>query len=394
MHSLRLVLAAWILIGGVFNSIETSAQALPNLRTVFVPRLLPEPNACYHFSCFDRASYDGNTLAAIGTLEPAVHVFLRISAGPWYAQSVRRNRTALPAGYDTAGYRYPLAVVGDDILVTAFRSGPGVPELCETHVWGRTDTRWQVKQVINVCADQLVKDGSRVLFGVPGPMPIYSRGANGLFSEESRVTPPSDGFFNDEKSLALHAWSVVVGKPGENFDTGAVYIFQRRGGQWTLTKTLLPEGAGGGTRFGDAVGVYEYNVAVAAPGAVNPSGVGPGMVYMYTGVNDRWSISQEIGEPAPGASEYPVGNTFGISLALRGRRLVVSTTNPFQGAPSYLFERGVRESSWVARATLAGDGLSIDLSGNTAMVDRRGVRAGTFPTVVILPALREPDVAP
>jgi hypothetical protein len=84
-------------------------------------------------------------------------------------------------------------------------------------------------------------------------------------------------------------------------------------------------------------------------------------------------------------------------LALRGRRLIVSTSNPFQsglGPPSYLFERGVRESSWVARATLAGDGLSIDLSGATAMVDRRGIRGGTTPTVVNLPALREADITP
>jgi hypothetical protein len=323
-------------------------------------------------------------------------VFLRISAGPWYAQSIRRNTTALPAGYETAGYRTPLAVVGDDILVTAFRSGPGVPELCETHVWGRTDTRWQVKQVIDVCAEKLAKDGSRVLFGTSGAMPIYARGANGLFAEEGRVQPPSEGAFDGEKSLALHAWSVIVGKPEEDASTGLAYIFQRQGGAWTLVETLRPEAVGANTRFGHSVGVYEYNVAVAAPGAINPSNVGPGMVYMYTGVNDGWFLSQEIGEPPPGAAEYPVGNTFGTALGLRGRRLIVSTTNPFQGGlgpPSYLFERGVREAGWTARATLAGDGLTIDLSGNTTMIDRRGQRAGTAPTIVNLPALREPDIA-
>jgi hypothetical protein len=394
--AVRWVFPALFLLGA-FTALDVAAQTLPHLRTTFVPRLLPEPNDCYQFSCFNRASYDGNTLAAIGTLEPVVHVYLRLSSGPWYAQSVRRNRSPLLPGYTSAGYRYPLAVVGNDILVTAYQNGPGVTERCETHVWSRIDTRWHIKQIIDVCAGQFAKDGNRILFGTAGPMPIYARGSDGSFSEESRVFPPIDGFFDAEKSLALHAWTVVVGKPSVNFATGAAYVFQRHSGQWILMETLVPEGAGANTRFGRAVGVYEYNIAVAAPGAVSPSGIGTGQVYVYTGVNDHWFISQEIGEPPPGASEYPVGNTFGISLALRGRRLVVSTTNPFQsglGPPSYLFERGVRESSWVARATLAGDGLSIDLSGNTAMVDRRGLRSGTFPTVVNLPTLRELDVTP
>lgn len=393
----RLVVTGLLLLSSAsipFTALAQS-QSLPHLRTTFVPRLLPEPNACYQLACFDRASYDANTLAAIGTLEPAVHVFLRISAGPWYAQSIRRNTSPLPIGYDVAGYRYPLAVVGDDILVTAFRTGPGVPELCETHVWGRTDTRWRVKQVINVCAEQFAKDGNRVLFGASVDMPIYARDANGLFAEESRVPVPSDGTFDGEKSLAFHAWSVVVGKPNDA-STGLAYVFQRRAGEWTLAATLRPEASSSNTRFGHAVGVYEYNIAVAAPGAINPSIVGLGLVHLYTGVGDRWFVSQEIGEPPPGAIEYPVGNTFGTALALRGRRLIVSTTNPFQGGlgpPSYLFERGVRESSWAARATLAGDGLSIDVSGNTAMIDRRGQRAGTAPTVVNLPALRELEFA-
>ncbi len=54
----------------------------------------------------------------------------------------------------------------------------------------------------------------------------------------------------------------------------------------------------------------------------------------------------------------------------------------------------MRESAWAARATLAGDGLTIDVSGNTTMIDRRGQRVGSVPTIVNLPTLREPDIAP
>lgn len=380
-----------LFFAGALSSATAFSQTLPHLRTTFVARNTLQPDPCFEFACFNRSSYDRNTLAAIGATYPAVYVFLRISAGPWYEQAVLRNRSVLPTGYTEGGYRYPVAVVGDDILVTAYQTGPSVPETCVTHVFGRTDTRWQVKQIINVCPSAFAKDGNRVLFGTAGPMPIFTRGSNGLFTEESRVFPPATGFFNEGKSLALHGWTVVVGKPGVNSDTGAAYIFQRRNGQWLLMETLTPAGNGAGTRFGAAVGVYEYNVAVGAPRAINPSGMGQGLVYMYTGVNDTWFVSQELADP------LGTFHMFGTALALRGRRLVVSSGSPDPFAREvrgYLFERGLSESAWVARASLAGNGFSVDLSGSTAMIDNKGLRFGSFPTVINLPALREPDVAP
>lgn len=384
--------ACLFLIGSFFTG-SAFAQTLPNIRTTMVARNTLQPSPCFEFACFNRASYDANTLAAIGAQLPNIYVFLRIAAGPWYEAAVLRNVTPLPAGYDAAGYRWPVAVVGDDLLATAYQSGPSVPTTCVTHVLARTTgTRWAVKQTINVCADQFAKDGNRILFGTTGELPIYVRGANGLYTEESRVLPPSEGFFNESKSLALSNWTVVVGKPLVNAGVGAAYIFQRReGGQWLLDKTLVPEAAGAGIAFGTAVGAYEYNVAVSAPGATPPSGVGRGLVYLYTGVGENWAISQEIEEPLGNSS------TFGTALALRGRRLVVSSFNSypyFDGPTGFLFERGLSESAWVARGTLAGMGYSIDLSGSTAMVDVIGLRFGSFPTVVNLPALREPDVAP
>lgn len=132
------------------------AETLPNIRTTFVPRL-PAPNDCYQFSCFGQPSYDGSTLGAIGALEPVVHVYRRIPAGPWYAQAILHNRSVLPPGYTSAGYRAPIAVVCDDIRVTAFEFGPNVPIICQTYVLGRNDTRWSVKQVIDRCADSFAK---------------------------------------------------------------------------------------------------------------------------------------------------------------------------------------------------------------------------------------------
>lgn len=387
----RIVCACLALVGGFFAAPAAFSQSLPNLRTALVARNSLEPSPCFEFACFNRSSYDANMLAALGAQLPHIYVFLRISAGPWYEAAVLRNVQPLPAGYDAAGYRWPIVVVGDEILATAYQSGPSVPTNCATHLLTRSGTKWTLKQVINVCADQFAKDGTQVLFGTNAAMPIYVRGSNGLYTEESRVLPPSEGFFEATKSLALNNWTVAVGKPQENSGVGAAHIFQRVDGQWTLAKTLVPDGAGTGTAFGSAVGVYEYNLAIGAPGAVPSSGEGRGLVYVYTGVGENWAVSQEIAEPLGSDSN------FGTSLALRDRRLVVSAHNNypfFDGPKGFLFERGLRESAWVARATLAGDGLGTEISGNTVMVDVTGARFGTFPTVVNLPVLREPDVAP
>ena len=48
----------FLLLGSTLHPVTAFGQTLPNLQTTFVPRLLPEPNACYQFACFHRASYD------------------------------------------------------------------------------------------------------------------------------------------------------------------------------------------------------------------------------------------------------------------------------------------------------------------------------------------------
>lgn len=389
----RLVYVTLSLLAGALPVSAAFSQTLPSIRTVFVPRSAPpgQPSPCMEFACFNRASYDANTLAAAGIEVQGIYIYRRLPSGPWYADKLFQNRTPLPAGYERAGYRHPLVVVGDDVIATAYLRGPGVPEKCSTHVFGREGTVWRVKQTIDVCASNFARDGNRVLFGLSTHLPVYVRGSDGLYTEESRVLPPREDFFAHETTLALNNWTIVVGRPGENAETGAAYIFQRRGEQWQLLKTLRPDGAGARTRFGHAVSAYEYNIAIGAPGAVNPSGIGHGLVYLYTGVGDQWSLTQQIAEP-PGTD-----SNFGTALALRGRRLVISSTNPypfFQGPTGYYFERGRLDSEWFARGTLAGHGRGIDLSGSTTMVESAGLRGGTYPAVINLPALEEPDVAP
>lgn len=87
---------------------------------------------------------------------------------------------------------------------------------------------------------QFRQDGNRVLIDTVSQFTIYVRGSDRLFVEESRVLPPSDGFFAGERSLALHAWTAAVGKPAENSETGAAYIFQRRSSSASRSSSRTP----------------------------------------------------------------------------------------------------------------------------------------------------------
>jgi hypothetical protein len=391
----RLSFVALFLTGSLLASTAAVSQTLPNLRTTFVARSPGEPNPCGPVACFERAAYDRNMLAAIGNTFPAVYVYARIPAGPWYKLATLQNRRPLQPGYTAAGYKYPVAVMGDDIVVTALQSGPGLTPACETHVLARTGTgtAWTLKQVIPVCAAHFATDNNRLWFGTAtGPMPIYLRDSVGVFAAESSITPPSNVGFIGTVSLALHNWTAVIGTPTYPIQAGAAHIYQRRGGEWTLTTSLVGHAApvGSNQAFGASVAASDFTVAIGAPGAPVAGGK-RGMVYIFTGVHDNWFISQEIFQPGNG--EY----NFGTKLALQGRRLLISSSSsaPNTLAPGYLYERGLQDPDWFARATMAGSGLSVSLSGSTAFVDvlaeRENVDFGSAPTIVNLPALLEPD---
>lgn len=392
----RLTFIVLLLMGSLPTATTAVAQTLPNLRTTFVARNPGEPNPCGSVACFERAAYDRNMLAAIGNTFPAVYVYARITAGPWYKLATLQNKRPLRPGYTTAGYQYPIVVMGDDIVVTAFQNGPGVTPACETHVLARTGvgTAWALKQVIPVCAAHFAKDNHRLWFGTAiGPMPIYLRDGAGVFAEESAIAPPANLGFIGTVSLALHNWTAVIGTPTYPIQAGAAHIYQRRGGEWSLTTSLTGHTApvGSDQAFGASVVASDFTVAIGAPGAPVAGG-SRGMVYVFTGVNDNWFISQEIFQP--GSGEY----NFGTKLALQGRRLLISSSSsaPNTLAPGYLYERGLQDPDWLPRATMAGSGLSVSLSGGTAFVDAvaeiEGGDFGTTPTIVNLPALLEADV--
>lgn len=382
----HLALLWLLLVSGSFLSTPAWSQSLPSIRTTFVPRDTGEPSPCFQSTCFERAAYDASTLVAAGYTDPStLYVYRRLSSGPWYRHAKLRNRSLK-------------AVVANEILV----GGAG----CSTDVFALSGSVWAVKQNIPVCGEEIVQDYNRILFvnqSSSSEWTIVARRADGVYVVESTFSPGTLVPLHPAISVAMHGWTIAVGQPVASNELGRVHIFQRRNDEWSLSHTIEAEPALFGSMFGWTVAVGDFEVAISAP--LLPAGPGrTGKVFVYAGYGESWNVRQEIIEPA-GASTNKI---FGTAMTMKGRRLIVSgdapqvpTTGPY----TYLFERGLTDADWLPRgAFTTRNGAqratpSIFISGNTAMVDVAATelqdgRNGTIPSVVNLPALREPEVAP
>jgi len=126
-------------------------------------------------------------------------------------------------------------------------------------------------------------------------------------------------------AVAIGGGMIAVGAPGANSGAGAVYLFERAGGSWSLVSTLTSPDAqpsvvhpptylsGGG--FGTSVAISGSTLVVGAPNE-NASGVlGSGHAYVYNLATD---LSKTLESPIG-----TVNGTFGNSVAISGNRVMV-----------------------------------------------------------------------
>lgn len=206
----------------------------------------------------------------------------------------------------------------------------------------------------------------------------------------------------DGETLAVAACdesSAATGVDGDATDnsayqSGAVYLFEHRGGRWQQVAYIKPSHTErsmffGGTSWTRSVSIHEDTLAVGAWGedgsgsGVNPPGsvrtsTGSGAVYVYRRVAGLWS--QEAYIKAPDAEAY---DNFGGAVVVRGDTLVVGAigagTEETDGVDSagkvFVYQRGDL-GGWRLQASLSasnpnsGDsfGDSLALSGETLAV--------------------------
>lgn len=195
------------------------------------------------------------------------------------------------------------------------------------------------------------------------------------------------------RSIAIEGHTVAVAAPFEDLpgrrEAGAVYTFEKSQDGWTLDERITSNEPRDGSTFGggrNGIDLGDKLLAVGAPDAWDPEErTTSGAAYIFERSEGSWNQTARLGSPDSRVGEDAGAESFGFSLALDGRTLVVgdvgwdsqlsqmSVTSPNAGR-AYVFERG--SDTWTQTATLAppdntdGDwfGKFLDIDGDTVVV--------------------------
>jgi hypothetical protein len=150
---------------------------------------------------------------------------------------------------------------------------------------------------------------------------VFERQA-GVWSETAYLVAPvqqTNAFFGQscdiENDVAVVGASIEDGPGGVN--QGAVHVFEKQLGTWTLTQTLLASDATPNARFGEALAMDGSTLVVGARGE-SAVGAQAGAAYVFESVGGVWTETRKLiaGDPQAAA-------IFGTHVAINGDVIVI-----------------------------------------------------------------------
>ncbi len=185
-------------------------------------------------------------------------------------------------------------------------------------------------------------------------------GVAGAPSQQAKLTA-SDAADYDSLGISVAASgdTAIVGAFGNHAGQGAAYVFARSGTAWAQQAKLTAADAVDGDAFGRNVAVAGDTALIGAASRNSAQGA----VYVFTRTGTTWKQQARLI-----ASDSVAGDSFGRSVAVTGRTLVVGAynKNSAQGA-AYVFTRA--GTTWKQQAKLtASDAADGDAFGRTIAV--------------------------
>ena len=143
-----------------------------------------------------------------------------------------------------------------------------------------------------------------------------ARAATDLVYQPHGVLRADDAASDDRMGEDVDVFGdlAIVGAPLADGQTGAAYVFERVGGDWTQVARLTASDAAGGDRFGWAVAIDGDVIVVGAPF----DGADSGSAYVFERDGTAWSEVQKLRHPTPSGDDE-----FGESVDVHGARIVV-----------------------------------------------------------------------
>ena len=258
----------------------------------------------------------------------AVYIFTR--SGTSWTEQARLRPTDVAAG-DVFGAN--VALVGDTLVVGAPYKNSGAGAV---YVFSRSGTNWTEQACLtasNAAANDnfgssLALSGDTLAVGAfgknsnAGAAYVFSRSGTS-WTEQARLTA-LNAAANDNfgSSLALSGNTLAVGAPIKDTSTGAVYVFNRSGTNWTEQACLTASNAATYNCFGCSLGLSGGTLAVGAWGKDSSSGA----AYIFICSGGAWSEQACLTASNAEATDY-----FGYSVSLSGDVLAVGAIREDSG---------------------------------------------------------------
>jgi hypothetical protein len=335
------------------------------------------------------------------TDQGSAYVFVR-SGSAWTQQA------KLTAGDGAANDAFgsSVSVSGDTALLGAHQDDIGIStNQGSAYVFVRTGTTW-TQQAKLTAGDGVTADtfgysvsvsGDTALVGAywdnigantdQGSAYVFVRSGTS-WSEQAKLTA-SDGAAFDYfgSSVSVSGDTAVVGAyfddVGANVNQGSAYVFVRSGTAWTQQAKLTAGDGAANDSFGSSVSVSGDTTLAGAYADDLGANTNQGSTSVFVRAGTSWTQLTKLT-----AGEGSANDNFGFSVSLSGDTALVGVyrddvgTNVDQGS-AYVFVRS--GTAWRQQARLtAGDGaavdlfgLSVSLSGDTALVGAFGDDVGT-----------------
>ncbi|MEP7342554.1 MAG: putative Ig domain-containing protein, partial [Acidobacteriota bacterium] len=174
-------------------------------------------------------------------------------------------------------------------------------------------------------------------------------------------------------SVAISGDTIAAGSPGDDGDTGAVYIFVKTGGNWVQTQRLAANDAAANDFFGQSVSLNGNSIVVGANGDANNRG----SAYVFVRAGNTWNQQGKLI-----ANDGTGSDAFGLAVAISGDTVAVGAPGADAGGINdrgavYLFARN--GSNWLQQQKLVVADAGIgDNFGRSVALDGSTVIAGAF----------------
>jgi hypothetical protein len=167
-------------------------------------------------------------------------------------------------------------------------------------------------------------------------------------------------------AVAVEGSTAVLGNFGGSQLPGAAYVFVRSGTEWQRQATLTPSESFNGDQFGSEISLGQDTVLIGAPIE--------GHAFVFTRAGASWSQQAVLVEPKGSTNS---ASNFGGAVALEGDTAIVSDpAYEYGGEYGAVFSFTRSGTTWMQGTPLtfrscspgSGRGLKLALSGSTLLI--------------------------